>query len=355
MIHLFNNVFLEQDTLVNAQHKHVIISSTYATPDTALLATSLASGTTLEVVLAGKTLEEFLKSLMVYGEEKVMIFADNAAFAAVAASWLKSSTNMDQEAFNTIVDCYKHKYDVLGRPDEQLSEVMKAAWPTAIEGNYSAEQFKPSFEFSLASAFVNREFSKKSQLKNLLSLFIKREYEHLILEARQHLDTYILDRDLQALLGGSNKTIQNFRELPRMSIYREPFYKEALTQSGQAYLTGWYSKLDISNGTSAEITELCTLTDDINMAVMNNSSPAGLSGTANSRSTPGWEYMVSVRNGTITDTEYNNILDEMLAEKIAMIHVPYELQEQILFVFLPYIKSLKQDNNMSLLQKFTLK
>jgi len=357
MIHLFNNVFLEQDTFVDQRCKHVLISARYATPNTISLSTAISVGTTLQVVLAGKTLGEFLKSLMTHGSDKVMIYADNVAFATIATTWLKSSTNMDKKSFNVFADCYKHKCDVYSRSNNQLIEFMKESWASTVDFDFSTDDFTPSFEFGLASAFVNRNFNKKEKFKATLSKFIKREYEHLILEARKHLDTYILDKDLQEILGGSGKTLQNYRELPRMSIYREPFFRDTVNNvpSPHAYWPGKVSKLDIKNATDAEVIELCTLTDDINMAVMNCTVPAGLSGSVNIKSTPGWIYIASVKNGVLSDAEYNLAIDEILAEKIAMVHVPFDLREQILFAFLPYLKTLKQENNTSVLGKFTLK
>ncbi len=358
MIHLFNNVFLEQDTFVYQGYKNIVISETYATSDISASATVLSSGTTLESVLDGKTIGAFLKSLMIHGEEKVMIYADNSSFAAIITSWLKSTTNMDQASFDVFVDCYKHKCDVYSRPNDQLIEFIKASWASAAVFDFSSDDFAPSFEFALASALHNRNFSKKSKLKTLLSKFIKREYEQQILEARKHIDTYILDSDLQTLLGGSGKTLANFKELPRMGIYKEPFFHEVVSvPSNQAYWPGKVSKLDVSKGTSADIETLCQLTDDVNIAIMNMSVPAGLSGSSNGvlYQSRGWAFMDSVRNGTLSDEEYNTALDEMLEENISLIHVPFDLRETILFVFLPYVKSLKKQNNTSALEKFTLK
>ncbi len=358
MIHLFNNVFLEQDTFIYQGYKNVVVSSTYATPDISASSTVISSGADLETVLDGKTIGEFLKSLMVHGDEKVMIYADNISFASILTAWLKSTTNMDQSSFDMFVDCYKHKCDVYSRPNDQLFELLKTVWASATAYDFSSDDFSPSFEFALASAFHNREFSKKSKLKTLLSKFIKREYEQQILEARKHIDTYILDNDLQTLLGGSGKTLSNFKELPRMAIYKEPFFHEIVSvPSNQAYWPGKVSKLDISKGTAEDIETLCQLTDDVNIAIMNISVPAGLSGSSNGElyQSRGWQFMSSVRAGTLTDLEYDTALDEMLDEHISLIHVPFDLRETILFSFLPYVKSLKKQNNTSALEKFTLK
>lgn len=357
MIHLFNNVFIDHESMLFVAHKVVVISSVYNT-DMKTNSRCLYCEDTLEDLLGDRSIKDFLTELMQV-EEKVVIYANNDAFAKIITAWLKSTVNMDQAAFNTWANCYKHKCDVYSRPNDQLIELMKTYWSSAPTYDFSTTDFAPSVEFGLASAFADVNFSKKDKLKTLLSKFVKREYEHLILEARKHLDTYILDKDLQLLLGGSGKTIENFRELPRMSIYREPFFRDTVdtVPSSQSYWPGKVGKIDISKASDAELAELCELTDDINIAVMGRSISAGLSGSTTSElnQTTGWPYMASAKNGVLTDAEYYAILEDILAEEIGITHIPFDLREPILFVFLPYIKSLKQEGNTSELQKYTLK
>ncbi len=358
MIHLFNNIFLEQDFNLQVFYKVVVISSQYnRNMDTN--PKCLYCEDTLDDLLAEKTLEQFLREMMAI-EEKVVIFANNDAFSKIATSWLKSSTNMDASAFETWASCYKFKCDMYSRPNTQLFELLKANWSTAPVYDFSDNAYLPSFEFCLATAFYNRNFVKKEQFKELLSKFIKREYEQQILEARRHIDTHILDHDLQELLGGSGKTLENFKELPRMSIYREPFFREVIdtVPSNQSYMPGKLGKLDISRASEAELLELCTLSDDVNIAISGISNPGGLTGVVNSDfslQSRGWQFINSIRDGVLSDAEYNAVLDEILAEAITLVHVPLDLRETILFVFLPYIKSLKQQNSISVLEKFTLK
>jgi hypothetical protein len=348
-------VFLEQEQNLEVFSKVIVISSIY-NRDMNTNPNCLYVGDTLEAVLGTKTLEQLFLELMVR-DDKVTIFANNDAFAKIATFWLKSSTNMDNAAFETWVSCYKFRADVYSSSNNQLIELLKTHWNSAPSADFTSINFGPSFEFALASAFVNKEFAKKEKFKELLSKFIKRDYENLILEARKHLDTYILDKDLQEVLGGSGKTLQNFRELPRMSIYREPFFRDIISTvpPDRSYKPGKASKIDLSNATEAEANELCTLTNDINMAIVNSTASTGLSGIVNVDSEQDWKYITSVKSGVLTDTEYNQVIDEILAEKIAIVHVPGNLYKQVLFVLLPYIKSLKQENNISLLQKFALK
>jgi hypothetical protein len=248
----------------------------------------------------------------------------------------------------------------------------------------------------LATAFYDRNFSKKEKLKKLFARFIKRTYELYILEIRKHIDTYILDADAQKILGGHSKTIKNYLELDKMSVYKAPYFKNLDSAPYfKSYQPGKDSKLDLSLISDKDVKDLCNVTNEFAVSIMGFCDTGGLSGISNAdyatipfekmatdnMSWPVWmseetkallikdlkndghfniprnnlEYMDSVRKGILTEEEYNKVLEDNLKEKIAMIHIPLDLREQILFVFLPYIKSLAQQEMREKLFKFTLK
>jgi len=248
----------------------------------------------------------------------------------------------------------------------------------------------------LATAFYDRNFSKKEKLKKLFAHFIKRTYEGYILEVRRHIDTYILDSDAQRILGGHSKTIRNYLELDKMSVYKSPYFKNVSNKPySESYQPGKNSKLDLSLLGDENIKNLCNVTEEFAISIMGFSYPAGLSGVSNVNFSnvpfakmmtdagiwPAWmseetkaliikdlinaghvpnpshtfKYMDSVKKGILSEEDYNTVLDDNLKEKIAMIYIPFDLGQQILFVFLPYIKSLAQEGMREKLFKFTLK
>lgn len=361
-IHLFNDVFIEIDHLMSLTSKAVVVSEQYAPsikhPGQNIPAEVIECVANIDELTSESSLHQFLLDLM-DRDEKVVIFADNAAFSKIYPQWVKSTTNLTQDEFNFLMDCHGFKSKVFSRDISQLVELCKAEWTTCSALDFSSKDWKPSFEFMFASALINRDFAKKTHLQKLMSKFIKREYELLILEARRHLDTYILDKDMQTLLGGSGKDITNYHELPRMSVYAEPFFYESVNTLpiAASYLPGKLSKIDISKANDEQLTALLDLTTDIEKAVMGITGPVGISGTANFKSLEleVWKYLDGVKAGQLSEEEYNSCLDDIIAEIIALIYIPLDQEENILFILLPYLKSLYQTNELTKLQKFTLK
>ena len=404
MLHLFNDVFLQQDKYIDTFNYRVVISKEYATDDlkdTLVYPRTLHVGKTWNEALGDISFSDFIRNLYSIKGEKIVIFADEENFSKIIVSWLKSTTNMDTDSFEIFADCYGHKMQVYSNPCDSLISRMKFLWnlwgETAGVSDFSDLDFSPSIEFMLATAFYDRNFSKKEKLKKLFAHFIKRTYELYILEVRRHIDTYILDTDAQRILGGHSKTIKNYLELPKMSVYKAPYFKNLEgTPYLKSYSPGTTSKLDLSLISDEDIENLCNVTDEFAISIMGYSNPGGLTGISNvgfatvpyeifmtgARTWPVWmseetklsvikdimdsghhrpgpnhdfKYMDSARKGILSEEDYTRVLEDNLKEKIAMIHIPQDLTEQILFVFLPYIKSLAQEAMREKLFKFTLK
>jgi hypothetical protein len=181
-----------------------------------------------------------------------------------------------------------------------------------------------------------------------------------------------------------------------MSVYKSPYFKNLEgTPYIKSYSPGTTSKLDLSLISDEDVENLCNVTDEFSISIMGYSNSGGSTGTSDvdfsnvpfakmmtdSRNWPVWmsedtkaliikdltnaghdgdpsynfKYMDSARKGILSEEDYNTVLEDNLKQKIAMIHIPQDLTEQILFVFLPYIKSLAQQGMRQKLVKFTLK
>ena len=395
MIHLFDNKFLQLDKYVQPFNHRVIISEEYATDDlkdTSVHPTILKSGKNFNDALGEDKDVNYLIRLLFNFKSKVIVLADIKTYAEILTIWLKSITNMDKERFDIYADCFAHKESKLHNDTSfyRISAIMKSEWATAPEFDFSDLDYMPSIEFMFASAFYDSNFSKKVKLQTQLAKFIKRQYEFYILETRSYIDTYILDADMQEILGGNNKTLSNYLELPRMAVYKQPFFKEDIsTFPGHGYLPGSNSKLDLSLASDEEIQELCKLTDDVALSYIGLSNPSG-SYNFNSDHLPflvnrdlrwpswvseetkelilkdffrqplptctthdTWKYMTAVQRGVLTDEEYITILHEILSETVGMSYV--NMEENIILTLVTYFKSLKQTNSDNKLRKFTLK
>jgi len=395
MLHLFDNKFLQLDKYINTFNYRVVISEKYGTDDlknTSLYPKTLNTGKNFEDALGKGNDVDFLIRMLFDFKEKVVIFADIKTYAKIITIWLKSTTNMDKETFGTYADCFAHKESKLHNDVlfNNISTIMKSEWENSPQFDFSDLDYMPSIEFLFASAFYDINFNKKVKLQTQLTKFIKRQYEFHILEARSYIDTFILDADMQEILGGRNKTINNYYELTRMSIYRQPFFVEDITTfPGQGYLPGSNSKLDLSLASNKEIKELCELTDDVALSYIGLSKPSGSLNfssdhlpflvnrdlrwpvwvseetkklilkdffkqpltTCTAHDT--WKYMAAVQRGILTDEEYITILDEILSEPMGMSYV--NIEENIILTLVTYFKSLKQTSSNDKLRKFTLK
>ena len=395
MLHLFDNKFLQLDKYINTFSYRVVISKQYGTDDlknTSLYPKTLNTGKSFEDALGEGNDIDFLIRTLFNFEEKVVIFADIKNYSKIITTWLKSTTNMDKETFDYYTDCLCHTFcKFYNDPSfESLAYQMKDDWMDCPELDFSDLDFMPSIEFMFASAFFDVNFNKKIKLQSQLAKFIKRQYEYHILEIRKYIDRYILDADMQEILGGRNKTINNYHELDRMSIYRLPFFKgDIISFVGQGYLPGSISKLDLSLTTDKEVEELCRVTDDVASSYMGVSNTSGSStfrsdhmpslfkrdlrwplwvseetkqsilkdmSNYSSDSIPScnnWKYMSAAKKGMLSDDEYITIIDEILDEPIGMPYI--NMEETIILTLVIYFKSLKQTKDNDRLRKFTLK
>jgi len=395
MLHLFDNKFLQLDKYINTFDYRIVISEEYATDDlkdASVYPKTLNVGKNFEDALGEGTDVDFLIRMLFDFKTKVVIFADIKTYAKIITTWLKSTTNMDKEAFDIYADCFAHKESKLYNDVlfNNISTIMKSEWENSPQFDFSDLDYMPSIEFLFASAFHDINFNKKVKFQTQLARFIKRQYEFHILEARNYIDTYILDADMQEILGGRNKTINNYYELTRMSIYRQPFFKEDIISfPGHGYLPGSNSKLDLSLTTDEEVEELCRVTDDVALSYLGISNTSGSSNFRSdhmpflfnrdlrwprwlseetkqsilkdifnypiplSASYNTWKYMSAAKRGMLLDDEYITIIDEILDETIGMPYVTIE--ETVILTLVVYFKSLKQTNNNDKLGKFTLK
>lgn len=378
MIHLFNEVFVEQESKItifpvypNAQvqesvYSVCVISPTYNTPDLESNPTCIFLANSLSHLYEKyewSGMEDFLRALMLK-DGKVVIYASNEEMAEIVATVLKSLTNMEQQQMKTYVATYKWKNLVNARHFGNLYDFMLTKFADAPAIDFSDADFIPSYEFLLATAFNNTEFAKKDKLKYLLAKFIKREYEEVILEVRNHIDDLILDKDVQLTLGGTNyvsnidiSTIKD--QLPKLQVYKAPYFTEELyAPQHKAYRPGSYSrgesKINISLCTPEELEELTTFTEDF-LYLAGGSTVLTKETLSQFYESRGWTYKDSAAAGTLTDAEYVAVINEMLQEQYYLRFVPLDLRETIMLQIITHFKTLKNTNNSEELQKYTLK
>ncbi len=369
MLHLFNEVFIEhKDQLWIPTGSRIIVVSGDEAGELETNPNCLNHVATVsDLIGEGRTMEDFISDTMDL-TGKIVIFADAEPFAEIVASWLKSTTNLDADAYANWMNIYKFTCITNAKEVVELFTALQDAWASATAFDYSGKDFIPSYEFLLASAFADINFSKKAKLITLLTKFIKREYENVILETRRHIDYNILDKDIQTLIGGTTYTtdisLENIRTtFPELDKFRVAFYRDSVSGPIEAaYRPGTFSvdsKIDLSRASADELTSLCSFVDSALLA-MTKSSHSDLSGLTGDQvskiwESRGWTYAESIRTGEITNDEYVAAVNEIIAQSHGLIHVPFDLRGSVLTTGISYLRTLKVDDNTGELQKYTLK
>ena len=356
MLHLFNNVFIEQEKYLNLLESPdiIVVSADYKLDPINASDNVSQTGTSLEEILGDKTLQSWFDSLIAK-TTKVVIYADNDCFAKIATTWLKSATNMDQASFNTYIDCYGFHINSFAKGNPELVTALKDAYTGAETLNLSGIDYNPSFEFLFASAMHDANFKYKAKLVRLLSKFLKRQYEEIILEVRRDIDRNALNANLQTVLGGSGKTLSTLHELPDMSVFTGSYWNDTPNVPAyKSYMPGSNSKLDISKATDAEINALVAVIKKVRLAVMEVTQD-DIHSNLTDDTTGSYTYINTVKDSDLTNDQYNSVLSDMTNKNIDVPHVPTDLIDSIVSVFVSHVKSLKQTSDLTSLQKFTLK
>jgi len=356
MLHLFNNVFIEQDQYINlSDAPDIIVASTeYATDDVKLNDAVTQAENTVAELLGDGTYKAWFTSLM-SKNTRVVIYANNSNFANIVATWLKSSTNMDNDAYSLFIDCYDFHLKTHGKGNADLTTALKSAYSDANAIDFSDTDFDPSFEFLFASAMHDAGFAKKSKLVALLSKFLKRQYEEHILEIRRDIDRHALNSTLQTLLGGSGKTLSTINELPDMSVFSGDYWNDTPNVvSSKSYQPGSNSKIDLAQASDDEVDALVAVVKKVRLAVMNVTAD-DIHANLVDDVIGSYTYINTVKTGNLNDSQYNEVITSLTAKPIDIAYLPNDLEDTIVKVFLSHVRSLKSSSDLTALQKFTLK
>jgi hypothetical protein len=355
MLHLFNNVFIEQDKFINLIEAPdiVIASAEYKTDPINASDNVSNAGLDMSEILGDSTYAQWFADLIAK-TTKVVIYADNSCFAEIVGTWLKSTTNMDNSSYNMFIDCYDYKIKTESKQNDALTTALKSAWSSVSAVNVSAD-FKPSFEFLMASHLHDANFAKKEKLVSIMSSFLKRYYEEQILEARKKIDHYILNDNMQTALGGSDKTLGNINALPKMSVFSGSYWNDGQTTvPSKSYQPGANSKIDISKATTEQLSALVAVVKEVNLAIINDAE-SNIADSVKEDAIGAFDYIDTVKSGNLSNEQYSTVMGAMTSGSIDIKYIPAELEETIVTVFLSHLSKLNNTSDTSALQKFTLK
>ena len=271
-------------------------------------------------------------------DTKYVIYADDASYAAIVTAWLKSTTNMDTTAFNYWVDIYSAKRSKFGVGRSTLTSALKSAWASATQHDLSTLSVSYSIEWMLPSLWVNASHSCAAIAKTVLNDFVKRRYEDAFTEAKWFIDQNILKASVQTLMGGSGKTIDNYHDLPKLTVFKESFW----TQTGLR-AAGANGKIDLTAATADNLTAL-----KLAYTTMFGQEPLVADIFDD------FVYLTAVSTTGITDSNVTAILNTIKTTASYVPYIPEDLEASITVEFLGYLQELAL-NDTATLAKYTLR
>lgn len=358
MLHLFKTIYLEHDLFIEGgDYGHFSklfenITMEEMPPNVLFYAANLNHA------MPGATYSDFFRMLS-EKDKRIVIYADDENYAEIMATWLKSTTNMNKEYYTKYVDMYLHKYDTFyGYPKQNLRTVLLNAWDTSTACDLTDVSKSVSYEFLLASALYNRDFEYKDIFKKTLLNFTKREYEYTFLELKKNLDNHMFSDAILKIFGEDIDDVEEMKQSEKyVSIFNRPMWKNEVSYDyvGINYLPGKKSIIDMSLATPEDIRNLFNLYVDFNTRILDNNSqlPQEVLDT-NFYETDVLELCDAILSNHMSDELYYKCLDRIMGNSF-IIGVPTDLVQNVLNIFVSYVKKLKLNNEMDKLYYFTLK
>lgn len=334
-LHLFNKVYIEHTDYIDSTMWGALIYDGVDKAD--LVFTGLWLGDNLADALGDDTFLEKMTALAAL-DTKYVIYADDASYAAIVTAWLKSTTNMDTTAFNYWVDIYSAKRSKFGVGRSTLTSALKSAWASATQHDLSTLSVSYSIEWMLPSLWVNASHSCAAIAKTVLNDFVKRRYEDAFTEAKWFIDQNILKASVQTLMGGSGKTIDNYHDLPKLTVFKESFW----TQTGLR-AAGANGKIDLTAATADNLTAL-----KLAYTTMFGQEPLVADIFDD------FVYLTAVSTTGITDSNVTAILNTIKTTASYVPYIPEDLEASITVEFLGYLQELAL-NDTATLAKYTLR
>ena len=357
MLHLFNRIYVEHEQFIEGGDM-IHLSKLFNLKPKELPPSILLLGVNLQDAYPEKNYLDLFK-LLSKENRKIVIYTDTENFSEVVATWLKSLTNMNTEAYTKFIDMYLHKYNTYyGLNKEPLRTHLLNAWNTAVSYDLSEVSKSVSYEFLLSSALYNKDFQYKDILKNLLLSFTKREYEYTLLELKKNLDNFMFSDSVLKIFGEDIDTVEEMQESSKYKqIFNIPMWKSEVSYDyvGINYLPGSKSIIDLSLATPQDIDNLFEVYTQVTSKILETKAPLPVDiVTSNFYEQDVKEICAAITNKNMSEELYEKCLSRIV-ENDFLINTPTDLIQTTLNIFISYIKKLKLNNDMDRLYYFTIK
>jgi hypothetical protein len=356
MLHLFDKVYLEIDDKIDINLDRAVISNTHGLKMAEALERH-SSGVVIYYTTDGTTVDyaQLFKDIKLHTDtsgKRFFIYCDSENFIRIAATWLKTYTNISKANFETIINCHVHKERV-GQGRNWVSEdlLYVASIKNHIDLFDSTPAFNPavldidlSFELYLAAYLADNTNSLAvTKLRKQMSMFLRRIYEEIFVDIKSMLLLNILSPTLQTVMGGSGKTLSNYSELPKISI----FLDTTIWNDSKPLVVGSACSFNWDVLTSTKATILGNTISEI------HTDFEGF--VHDSTNLSHWNFLQYVVGKDLTSSELSEVIDSIIATPSDNFFIPKTDITNVNYVFCTHLSNLKRDNNLSMLTAFALK
>jgi hypothetical protein len=353
MLHLFNKVYLETEERISLQENRAVISNNNGY----IIGAELSNFSSGSLVYFSTSLDEqelpniflSLKEKSQESGKRCILYTDDETFVKIAAIWFKTITNFTKEEFTFWLKsfCYKERLNQKDNnkynDNSYLNSFSKYIdiWDEVSPIDLNLGDVNYSYEFYFGSFLYNKKFSEK--VKKTLSLFMRRSYIEIFLDAKIMILSNILDPKMQEFLGGSNKTLDNYQELPKVEIFlNENIWNsdKPLQVSNSASFNWENLNQELANKLTDTITDLHNNYENFVYDSSNLSK---------------WKFLPYVLGKDLGDDELDEVIEDLLVDRGDQNFISKTDYENVNFVLWTHICNLKNSNETEKLFNYTLK
>jgi hypothetical protein len=177
---------------------------------------------------------------------------------------------------------------------------------------------------------------------SIMSMFLRRTYQEMILDNREMVFMNILNQDIQRMLGGEGKDIEHLDELPKFSLYTDP---EVWNPAGRNRV-GSSSILNI-NSNPEKVKALFDLVEEF----YRNFEHLNIDQANISR----WSYGHHVIGQDVSNEVFDTVMTEITTQSWDSNFVPKSDMQNFNYILHLHVLNLYRAGNTEALVNFTLK
>lgn len=352
MLHLFDKVYLEHDGFINIQFDRAVISP-YTGHEILPGLDKMGYGKLL-YYSTDKSVVDFtrlfsdIKSHCDQTGNRFIIYCDWATYAFIAAGWYKKFTNFTKDEFIMVMKThhYKEKYirtpGAVGSVRDDILDHLDV-WDNMQPFTINLPNITLSFEFYLANYLFDPNTVYKEKLRTLVGMFLRRQWQELLVDFRIWLQTHVLNERIQLFLGADGpKTLDQMDEIPEYALLLD----QDIWDDDKPNVIGQQSSLNLMTADLAKLTQLHNLYTRFEKAFLELGSQIYENF---------YNRIFYVAGKEMSDAELDETVSQFVDDAWDVGFMPTSDISNYNNLILIHVANLKRRNQLDILEKFTLK